>query len=287
MSKVLFMKSKNLEIYCITSEKIDFLENLNLKIIVGGAANKNKDFPINWLLDNSNINISLKNENFGSLTSIYWIWKNELKKYKENTWVGVSHYRRFWLKEKHDKTITLTNLNKNLLDNISEKDLNYDAFIASPQNLQGFKLIKLLKKAPKNIFKNPMILLDKNKHNINLHFDMFHLHGGLVNAASVMNNEQHKDFLNFINTETEIFSPFSIFILKKKKFNELCNTLFTWIFNCQNIFDVNKLQGHGQTRLFDYLAERYISYWIKRNTNYKISPFVFIDPKLNNSLIIK
>ena len=287
MSKVLFMKSKNLETYCITSKKIDFLENLNLKIIVGGAANKNKKFPINWLLDNNNINISLKNKNFGSLTSIYWIWKNELKKYKDNTWIGISHYRRFWLKEKHEKIITLENLNKNLLNNIPEKDLNYDAFIAPPQNLKGYKLMKLLKKTPKNIFKNPLILLDKNKHSINLHFDMFHLHGGLVNAASVMNNEQQKDFLNFINTETEIFSPFSIFILKKKKFNELCNALFTWIFNCQNIFDVNNLKGHGQTRLFDYLAERYISYWIKRNTNYKISPFVFIDPKLNNSLIIK
>ena len=281
------MESKNLSIYCITDKQINYLENLKLKIVVGGSFFKKENFPKNWFLDRTKINISKKNNNYGSLTSIYWIWKNELNNYTNNTWIGISHYRRFWLKENHDKTITLTNLSKNLLYNIPDKNLNYDAFIAPPQNLQGYKLMKLLKKTPKNIFKNPMILFDKNKHNINLHFDMFHLHGGLIRAASVMNTAQQKDFLNFVNTETEICSPYSIFILKKKKFDELCSTLFTWIYNCENIFDINKLQGHGQIRLFDYLAERYISYWIKRNTNYKISPFVFFDPKLNNSLIIK
>jgi hypothetical protein len=281
------MESKNLSIYCITDKQINYLENLKLKIVVGGSFFKKENFPKNWFLDRTKINISKKNNNYGSLTSIYWIWKNELNNYTNNTWIGISHYRRFWLKENHDKIITLTNLDKNLLYNIPDKNLNYDAFIASPQNLRGYKLMKLLKKTPKNIFKNPMILFDKNKHNINLHFDMFHLHGGLVRAASVMNTAQQKDFLNFVNTETEICSPYSIFILKKKKFDELCSTLFTWIYNCENIFDISKLQGHGQIRLFDYLAERYISYWIKRNTDYKISPFVFFDPKLNNGLIIK
>ena len=280
------MESKNLSIYCITDKQINYLENLKLKIVVGGSFFKKENFPKNWFLDRTKINISKKNNNYGSLTSIYWIWQNELNNYTNNTWIGISHYRRFWLKENHDKIITLTNLSKNLLYNIPDKNLNYDAFIAPPQNLQGYKLMKLLKKTPKNIFKNPMILFDKNKHNINLHFDMFHLHGGLVRAASVMNTAQQKDFLNFVNTETEICSPYSIFILKKKKFDELCSTLFTWIYNCENIFDISKLQGHGQIRLFDYLAERYISYWIKSNTDYKISPFVFFDPKLNNSLII-
>jgi hypothetical protein len=108
----------------------------------------------------------------------------------------------------------------------------------------------------------------------------------IAQAASVMNKEQKNDFLSFIKTETELFSPYSIFILKKRKFDDLCSSLFNWIGSCENIFDINKLEGHGQIRLFDYLAERYISYWIKKNTNFKVSPFLFFDPKLNNSLII-
>ena len=280
------MESKNLKMYCITSEKINYLESLKLKIIVGGAHTNNQNLPKNWLLDSINENISPKNKNFGSLTSIYWIWKNELKYCERNTWIGISHYRRFWLKENHDKTISIDNLDKNLLNEIPDKDLDYDSFVASPQNMTGYKFMKLLKKAPKNILKDPSILFHKKKHSINLHFDMFHLYGGLEKATSVMNKELKDDFLNYVNTETELFSPFSIFILKKEKFNELCESAFEWIYNCENIFDINKLQGHGQIRLFDYLAERYFSFWIKKNTNYKINPFVYLDPNVNGKSTI-
>ena len=280
------MESKNLNIYCITSKKINYLEDLKLKVIVGGSYDKNKDLPKSWLLDNTNNNISHKNKNFGSLTSIYWIWKNEIKNYNKETWFGISHYRRFWLKQGHDKIISLKNLNNNLLEHISNENLNYDAFVSSPQNLTGYKIVKLLRKARKNILINPSILFDEKKHNINLHFDMFHLYGGLEKAASVMKKSEKNDFLDYITTQTELFSPFSIFILKKEKFNELCTSTFEWIYNCEKIFDIDKLQGHGQIRLFDYLAERYFSFWIKRNTNYKISPSVFFDPNLDNNSII-
>ena len=281
------MEFNNLKTYCITGENINHLKNLNLKVIVGGACNKKEKFPKNWLQDNLNNNISAKNKNFGSLTSIYWIWKNELKKYKENTWIGISHYRRFWLKDKHDQIISLQNLNKNLLDNILNHNLDFDAFVASSLNLTGYKPMKLLKKTPKNILRDPSILINKNKHNIKLHFDMFHLYQGLEKATEVMNDEFKNDFLNYIHTQTELFSPFSIFILKKNKFNELCEATFEWIHNCENIFDTNELHGHGQIRLFDYLAERFFSFWIKKNTNYKVCPFVFFDPKLNDSSIIQ
>ena len=281
------MEFNNLKTYCITSEYINYLEKLNLNIIVGGASDKNEKFPKNWFLDNLGNNISKKNKNFGSLTSIYWIWKNELKKYNDNTWIGISHYRRFWLKEKHDKIISQENLNENLLDNILDHNLIYDAFVASSVNLTGYKPVKLLKKATKNILRDPSILLNKDKHNIKLHFDMFHLYQGLEKAAMVMNDSLKNDFLSYIYTETELFSPFSIFILKKNKFNELCEATFKWIYNCENIFEINKLHGHGQVRLFDYLAERFFSFWIKKNTNYKVFPFVFFDPKLKILPIIQ
>lgn len=279
------MESKNLKIYCITSEKINYLESLKLKVIVGGAHTKNENFPNNWLLDSVNVNISKKNKNFGSLTSIYWIWKNELKKYEKNTWIGISHYRRFWLKEKHANVITLSNLNNNLLNSISVENSSFDAFIPNPQNLTGYKIMKLLKKARKNIFKDPLILFNKKKHTINLHFDMFHLYGGLTKAASVMNKNDQEKFLKFINNETEFF-PFSIFILKRDKFNELCESTFEWISKCEEIFDVENFKEYGQIRFFDFLAERYFSFWIKNNTNFKTSPFIFIDPKLNDGIKI-
>ena len=279
--KLFLMNSNNLKIYCITHKYFDFLSNLNLNIIVGGSHNKTEKFPHNWLHDSVNENISNKNETFGSLTSLYWIWKNELKKIKDDDWVGICHYRRFWLKENHSQTIDISNLNENLIESISGNNLGFEGFVLSPQNLTGYKFMKILKKGKKNIIKNPLILFNKKYQTINLHFDMFHIYNGLKIASNVMNKQYKDDFLNYVNTETKYY-PFSIFILKKDKFEKLCFDTFDWIFKCEDLFDKEKLRGYGQIRLFDFLAERFFSFWIEKNTKFKVSPGIFIDQKFKN-----
>ena len=279
------MESNNLKIYCITHKYFDFLKNLNLNIIVGGSYYNNQKFPSNWLLDSVNENISSKNQTFGTLTSLYWIWKNELNKYKNEDWIGICHYRRFWLKENHSKVINTLNLKDNLIYSINGSNLNYDGFVVSPQNLTGYKLMKILKKGKKNILKNPFILVNKKLHTINLHFDMFHIFNGLNTAASAMNENEKIEFINYVNSRTE-YHPFSIFILKKNKFEKLCSDTFDWIFKSENLFNKKILKGYGQIRIFDFLAERYFSFWIEKNTKYKILPGIFIDPSNNQSNFI-
>ena len=272
------MKSNNLNIYCITQKYFSFLRKVNLKIIVAGASLKKIKYPKNWLLDDRLINISKKNLNFGTLTSIYWIWKNELKNYKNDQWIGICHYRRFWLKENHEKRINFNNLRNNLLKNIPIKYSKYEAFVALPQNLKGYKFSKILKKGGKNLIKRPSILFDKKLHTINLHFDMFHIYNGLKNAASCLKKNERQSFIKYVNTETEYY-PFSIFILKKSKFNILCKETFKWIFKCEKLFKKESLSGYGKIRIFDFLAERYFSYWIKKNTKIKTLPVIYLDLK--------
>ena len=48
-----------------------------------------------------------------------------------------------------------------------------------------------------------------------------------------------------------------------------------------NLFDKEKLKGYGQIRIFDFLAERYFSFWIEKNIKYKILPGIFFD--INNN----
>ena len=68
----------NLSTYCISHKYDKKLDKLQLKLIGSGAFKKN--FPAHWLNDAEGIkNISKKNYNYGSLTSIYWIWKNDIK----------------------------------------------------------------------------------------------------------------------------------------------------------------------------------------------------------------
>ena len=265
----------NLKTYCISHEYISNLDKLNLNIIGSGAFKKK--FPNHWLTDaKGKKNISKKNFNYGTLTSIYWIWKNDINNLNSNDFIGICHYRRFWLKKKHDKNINLKNLNKNILLKIPNSFKKFDGFVCKPQNLKGYKLSKLLKKGKRNLLKDPTIFFDKNKHTINLHFDMFHIQDGLKNAIKFLNNEDREDFLNYVKSKTE-FYPLSIFILKKKFFSKLCLSTFNWLQRCEKLFDKNKLKGYGQIRIFDFLAERYFSFWISKYCNYKIWPYCLID----------
>ena len=50
--------------YCITGKNFNFLNNLNINIILAGSENKNlSEFPPNWIKDNDGVNISNKNKN--------------------------------------------------------------------------------------------------------------------------------------------------------------------------------------------------------------------------------
>ena len=43
------------------------------------------------------------------------------------------------------------------------------------------------------------------------------------------------------------------------------------------IFGFDKLKGYDTLRLYAYLAERYLSFWFKKYTKFKTSPWTFIN----------
>ncbi len=269
---------KNLTNYCISHDYIDYLDTLNIKII--GSNGYKKKYPSHWFNDASGKNISKKNKNFGTLTSIYWIWKNKAKYIKSNEYIGVCHYRRFWLKEKHENKINKSNLKKNILRNIPKKYKNIEAFVCKPIDLRGYKFSKLIKKAKINILKDPSILFNNKKHTINLHFDMFHIRNGLLNSIELLNKKDKNEFLYYVNNKT-YFYPLSIFIMKKRKFETLCTTTFNWLKKCEKLFDDEDLDGYGKTRIYDFLAERYFSFWISKYCKYKVWPYLLLETRKN------
>ena len=93
-------------------EYTKFLDTLDLEII--GADSINKKYPSHWLIDSTGPNISHKNKNYASLTVFFWIWKNALKNMNDNDWISLCHYRRFWIKFKHDDSINKNNLKNNI-----------------------------------------------------------------------------------------------------------------------------------------------------------------------------
>ena len=101
--------------YCITGKYYQYLDKINLNIVLSGAATKDlKKIPTSWFKDSTEINISKKNKNFGTLSTHYWIWKNRLDLINDDEWIGINHYRRFWIK-KNVTNITVSNLKENIL----------------------------------------------------------------------------------------------------------------------------------------------------------------------------
>ena len=55
--------------------------------------------------------------------------------------------------------------------------------------------------------------------------------------------------------------------------------IFSWLLKCEDIFGFEKLSGYGQTRIYGFLAERFMPYWFKKNANVATMPIIFYDIK--------
>jgi len=58
-------------------------------------------------------------------------------------------------------------------------------------------------------------------------------------------------------------------------------TVFEWLKKCEKIFGYD-LKGYGKVRIYAFLAERFMSYWFKKNTNYIECPIIFYNLKDEN-----
>ena len=45
--------------------------------------------------------------------------------------------------------------------------------------------------------------------------------------------------------------------------------------NCEKLFGFKDLKGYGLTRIYGFLAERFMSYWFKKNAKIKEIPIIF------------
>ena len=264
--------------YCITNENYNFLKKLDINIIVAGSENKNlNEFPHDWIKDNEGINISIKNKNYGTLTSHFWIWKNHFIKLAQHDWIGINHYRRFWVNKNSLNEISVNNLEKYILRNIPE-DSNFDVLLPEKIIIPEIKFSKFLKKGFKNYLYNPLLFFNRKNTSIKLHFDLFHGYNLLTEASMLLDSNEKNDFLSYINNNS--FYPLQIFIGKVELIERLYNSTFKWIENCEEKFSNLELKGYGKERLYDFLAERYFSYYFEKYAKIKTWPFKLLKENL-------
>ena len=263
---------KNLDIYCVTNKKLDYLEKTSLKLVGVGQ----EKFPENYIKCDTKENIFYKEKYYSELTFHYWYWKNILPNEK-NDWVGFCQKRRFWVKKEYDKkTIFKDNLDEFLLDRIEEKLNNYGSFICKPIKVSGAKKIKILKRGWRNLIKDPSILYNSNKETLALHFDMHHGYKNLEKSIKYLDDENRNDFSNYVNSKDH-YNPHIMCIARPEILDKWFNSLFTWLEKCESEFGYDNLKGYDTQRLYAYLAERYLSYWFKKHTKFKELPWTFVE----------
>ena len=236
-----------------------------------------KNFGDEWFSDRPGINISKKNKYYGEYTYHYWIWKNYLDKI-EDGWIGFCQYRKFWsLIEYKNEEINFNNLSSKVLKEIPKEFDNYESILGTPFFVNQFKLMKFIKHGSKIFVKKPQLFFSKKKRNINFHFDLMHGVNNLNRAIDLLDEENKDDFRQFVNSEVS-FNPQNMFICKsKQKLKSYYENLFPWLERCEKLFGFENLQGYGLTRIYSFLAERFMSYWFRKNTKSKEMPIIFYD----------
>ncbi len=261
-----------LKIFCVTDKQVPALEKSNF--ILSGVGNFN--FNDNYIKSNYKDNIFHKEKYYSELTFHYWYWKNLLKE-EDAEWVGFCQRRRLWLQNVEDiNKIDHDNISNFILKKPVDNWHNYDSILCEPIKVSGSKKTKMIKRGWRSLLKNPKIFFNTNFETINFHFDMHHGYGNLKKAISVMDGIDKIDFLNFVTTKNS-FNPHIMFITKKKFVKKWFDTLFPWLERCEKIFGFKKLEGYDTTRLYAYLAERYLSFWFQKNTKYRYHPWKFME----------
>ena len=286
------MINSKLNIYCISIDPTDLQLIKKMGYIPTGLGDKN--FSNEWHLDNKGSNISHKNKWYSEFTFHYWFWKNKLKYKDDNNWDGFCAYRDFWANEEQyevylkDKA-NYHNINTNNYQNINNIVINsipkiwndFDVILGHEIFLNNHKFSKILKYGKLAFLNNLGAIFNKKGGTIKFHFEMFHGKKFLDEAINCLDSVEKKDFLKFVSTEAS-FNRGCMFICRSKIImDRFYNSLFPWLERCEKVLG---LEDRGyETRIYAFLAERYMSYWFKKYSNYLEWPVItFNIPRKNN-----
>jgi hypothetical protein len=209
-------------------------------------------------------NISAKNKSYCELTAMYWAWKNIKKMYPDIKYIGLCHYRRFFIS---------TDRVYSSYFSFFERDL-----------LATDRILSILKKKDA-ILPN----LRHLKFSIGVDYCISHNRYDLELLKKVIKDLYPKYEQSFVKVFSgNKFSPYNMFILPIEEFNSYCQWLFSILFNLENIIDIRNYNDY-QRRIFGYMAERLLNVYVEENRlRLFFNPVICVDvPKSKGSGRIK
>lgn len=219
------------------------------KPIQVGKCNTHKELP--YITDDTGKNISNKNKNYCELTAVYWIWKNTYD-YK---YVGICHYRRYFVYGINSKLVDDNYINKYLESGKYDIILPYEY------------------KTESNVY-NHFINSTSGREK------------DLINLRAIINEKypEYIDSYDFIMNSKKT-SYCNMMICSKKIFDEYCFWLFDILFELEKITDLTGYTTQEQ-RIYGFLSEFLLNVWVnKRHLKIKHCNMYYIeDNSFKNNL---
>lgn len=237
------------KVYIITHKKTE-LPSLKsyLPLAVGSLG---KEFPIDFVRDDTGDNISEKNDSYCELTGLYWIWKND-----KSSHAGLVHYRRYFVKVKKGlkikgRYVFIRKKNKYHILEIKELE----------ELLQGHDF--LVKESP-NIPETNAV-----------HFKNYlgQIIWGELEQSIQNVCPEYKDMFYSVGKNTKHLNC-NMFYGKKEYLNKYCDWLFKVLSEVDKIHENNYGERY-HNREMGYLAEYLFQVWIEFNKlDYLLVPVV-------------
>lgn len=233
---------EDVEIYVMTHKEIEEEYDSSLyKPILNGSINSKQDYG--YIRDDSGDNISSLHDNYGELTSEYWVWKNS-----KADIIGFCHYRRWFV-----KNLKLEKLKKSdILKDLKE----YDIILPS-----------------KSTFDETLYDFQKKSDITDPDYDA--TYEDYLKVEEVL----EKFFPDYAKTYHDIMNgkemwACTIFICRREKADEYFQWLFSVIDKLKYEFDLAKYESRDP-RVFAFIAERLFTTYVVNN-NLKIKEYPLI-----------
>lgn len=203
-------------------------DDVYLPIHVGRAGKAD----LGYVGDNTGDNISSKNTNYCELTGLYWAWKNLKCDY-----IGLCHYRRYF------------------------------AHTVSGSDMEKKKLAILQRTDYEKLLKQYDVILPKQRNyfieTVRSQYEHAHNKNDLALTEQIVAElypEYSEAFCKVMGrTKLHIFN---MFVMKKEKFDEYCQWLFTILFELEKRIDVSNYNQY-EARVFGFISERLFNVWLE------------------------
>lgn len=208
--------------------------------------------------DNSGENISNKNIYYSELTGIYWIYKNQ-----SSDIVGTCHYRRFFTAKGEPLIYKL----KRMLYFLAGMNMGrYGLIYTSNQTFWSDRIITCDEaKLFLEEFDAILPLKRKLRQSVERHYNKYHDSSDLQLLKNIIieKTPEYLSSFNFILGQKRLYAN-NMMVLKRERFEALCNWLFTIMFEFEKKVDLKNYSDYQQ-RIFGFLSERLITTWINHH----------------------